>query len=93
MNVAQQAEYIKKLERELYAMKTGAEMLRKEVREAKKLIVALVTSEEDVDIDEHGIKTFKFFLHDRYIAMVDHNDVFTVTYDSHRLGNVYRVVR
>lgn len=67
--------------------------LSKELREARKLIVAFVTEKGDIESDESGGRTYALFLDDRAIANVAHDDVLSVVYDNRRGGNVYRVAR
>lgn len=67
--------------------------LEKELRETKKLIVAFVTGNGDIEINENGGRTYKLFLDDRDIANVAHDDVLSVTCDLRRRGNVYEVRR
>ncbi len=67
--------------------------LDKELREARELIVAFVTGNGDIEVDEKGGRTYKLFLDDRDISNVAHNDVLSVTYDNQRCGNLYEVTR
>ncbi len=84
--LAQQGGHIKKLE----AFNT---QLEKELREAKELIVAFITSNGDIDIASDGTQTFKLYLDDAQVARVSRDDRMQVTYDNLQGGNVYRVTR
>ncbi len=66
--------------------------LDKELREARKLIVAFITQSGKVS-NKDNVGTYELFLDDRNLANVAYDDRFEVRYSDTRRGNIYTVSR